>query len=52
MMCHNRIQLFNVRPGDEWQCQLDRLGFERMRDMILRPKREAAPASAAGTGDV
>ena len=39
MMCSNRDQLFWVEPGADWECNLDRRGFERMRDMILRPKK-------------
>ena len=35
MMCANRDELFSVQPGRNWTCQLDRRGFERMRDYVL-----------------
>ena len=37
MMCKNRNELFDLEPGEEWECDLDRRGFERMRDLILDP---------------
>ena len=38
MMCSNEAELFSLQPGQDWECALDRKGFERMREMILHPK--------------
>jgi len=42
MMCRNRKQLFSMPVGEDWSCEPDRPGFERMRDMILRRKPQRA----------
>ena len=37
MMCSNRDELFSLKAGEDFECELDEEGFERMREFILRP---------------
>ena len=36
MMCSNSDELFRLRRGETWQCELDEAGYNRMRDWLLR----------------
>jgi hypothetical protein len=37
MICANRDELWKVAEGEDWECELDREGFERVKAMVLRP---------------
>jgi hypothetical protein len=34
-LCSNREQLFNLQVGEAWECQMDRAGFDQLRDWVV-----------------
>ena len=38
MMCRNREDFFNLQPWQDFYCQMDWEGFEKMRNYLLKPK--------------
>ena len=41
IMCSNHEALFRLRPGEDWQCEMDWEGYQQVRDWVLR--RPAPP---------
>ena len=35
MMCKNRDEMWNLEVEDDFQCDMDWKGFQRMRDYLL-----------------
>ena len=36
MICSNRDELWRLKPGEDWECRLDREGYEQLQDYLLR----------------
>lgn len=46
MSCANRDELFRVRAGEAWRCEMEWEGFQRMRDLVLAHGGRAQPSAS------
>ena len=35
-MCSNREELFRLNIGDVWRCEMDQVGYNELREWVLR----------------